>query len=345
MKTFQEYLSEELLNEKLIVLNNGKRYGQIVFLAGGAGSGKGFASTNFMQSELYKVRDVDEWKKALMKIADLASNPEKYAKLAKRGSHFDPEKYKEIKGLDLKRPEHVSRLHAFVDKLGIKNNTMNALLAGMKNKETLPNIMFDITAKDINSIQKMMPGLLRAGYNPANIHMIWVLTNYQVAIKNNAGRPRVVPADIMFQTHKGAAHTMFEIIKNKGKKLAVNGQVHVVLNNRDNTIFWEKGDTAKGGQKLTQKAVDNRTTGRWKHDKKDDGTKRVLGVIKDFTYLTMKERGKSYISSPDLMQQLYQWIVDNIPAIQLRKDLEDSEMIEPKLRVHSKKQLTLRPRP
>jgi hypothetical protein len=59
----------------------------------------------------------------------------------------------------------------------------------------------------------------------------------------------------------------------------------------------------------------------------------------------MKERGKSYISSPDLMQQLYQWIVDNIPAIKLRKDLEDSEMIEPKLRVHSKKQLTLIPRP
>jgi hypothetical protein len=191
----------------------------------------------------------------------------------------------------------------------------------------------------------MMPNLLRAGYNPANIHMIWVLTNYQVAIKNNADRKRVVPADIMFQTHKGAAHTMFEIIKNKGKKLAVNGQVHVVLNNRDNTIFWEKGDTAKGGQKLTQKAVDNRTTGRWKHDKKDDGTKRLLGVIKDFTYLTMKERGKSYISSPDLMQQLYQWIVDNIPNIELRKELENRHDVEPSVRIRHKNQLTLRPRP
>ena len=31
------------LNEKLILFNNGKRYGQIVFMAGGAGSGKGFA--------------------------------------------------------------------------------------------------------------------------------------------------------------------------------------------------------------------------------------------------------------------------------------------------------------
>jgi hypothetical protein len=135
---------------------------------------------------------------------------------------------------------------------------------------------------------------------------------------------------------------MFEIIKNKGKKLAVNGQVHVVLNNRDNTIFWEKGDTAKGGQKVTDKGIANRTSGKYGENIKN---KKPLGVIKDFTYLTMKERGKSYISSPDLMQQLYQWIVDNIPAIKLRKDLEDSEMIEPKLRVHSKKQLTLIPRP
>ena len=42
--TFKEKcLLEEYqqLDEKLIMFNNGARYGQIVFLAGGAGSGKG----------------------------------------------------------------------------------------------------------------------------------------------------------------------------------------------------------------------------------------------------------------------------------------------------------------
>ncbi len=58
-----------LLAEKLITLSNGKKYGQIVFLAGGAGSGKGFAADNFMQKELFKVRDVDEWKKTFQKIS------------------------------------------------------------------------------------------------------------------------------------------------------------------------------------------------------------------------------------------------------------------------------------
>ena len=44
-----DYLTEDvmLLAEKLIMFNQGKKYGQVVFMAGGAGSGKGFASKNF----------------------------------------------------------------------------------------------------------------------------------------------------------------------------------------------------------------------------------------------------------------------------------------------------------
>ena len=44
----KEYESRVSLEEKLILYNNGAKYGQVVFLAGGAGSGKGFAISNFM---------------------------------------------------------------------------------------------------------------------------------------------------------------------------------------------------------------------------------------------------------------------------------------------------------
>jgi hypothetical protein len=316
MKTFNEFISEELdyLEEKIIMLSNGKKYGQIVFLAGGAGSGKGFASTNFMQSELFKIRDVDEWKKAFIKIGKLKN------------------KYPETQGLDLKKPEDVGKLHKFVSDMGIKDHTMQLLLKGMKNKSVLPNIMFDITAKSTSSISRMMPDLLNAGYNPANIHMIWVLTDYQVAIDNNQNRERVVPDDIMFLTHTGAANTMFDIIKNKGKKMAINGEIKVILNNKSNTIKWKEGDTAKGGQKLTRSAVSNRTSGKYVKAKKGE----KLGVIKDFTYLTIKQRGKSNKTEDQIMQQLYQWIVDNIPESELQKILSDRSDTEPKV---------LRPRP
>ena len=60
-----EVVNEEQLNEKLMVYNNRKPYGQVVFLAGGAGSGKGFASNHFLDKEMFKVRDVDKMKKQL----------------------------------------------------------------------------------------------------------------------------------------------------------------------------------------------------------------------------------------------------------------------------------------
>ena len=69
MLDYTKFKTAVPLEEKLIVYGGGKKYGQIVFLAGGAGSGKGFASEKFMQKELFKVRDVDEWKKAFIKMA------------------------------------------------------------------------------------------------------------------------------------------------------------------------------------------------------------------------------------------------------------------------------------
>ena len=60
MLTFLQFLAEQYLEEKLIMYNQGKRYGQIVFLAGGAGSGNGFAVKHFMEKEKFKLRDDDE---------------------------------------------------------------------------------------------------------------------------------------------------------------------------------------------------------------------------------------------------------------------------------------------
>ena len=262
---------KSFLTERLIMFSNGARYGQIVFLAGGAGSGKGFAASNFMQGEIFKTRDVDAWKSAFLKIAKLKK------------------KYPEIRGLDLRKPDDVFKLHQFVDSKKIKDKTMQHMLSSMGNKETLPNILFDITAKDVKSVAKLLPDLLNAGYNPANIHMLWVLTSYKVAVKNNAERDRVVPSDILLQTHKGAANTMFSLIRGTGKKLAINGAIHVLLNNRENTIFFPNSKT----------------------------------VIKDFKYLTMKKRGKPINKDIEMQKQLFQWIVDNVPPDTIKKAAED----------------------
>ena len=278
MLTFLQFLAEQYLEEKLIMYNQGKRYGQIVFLAGGAGSGKGFAIANFMEKEKFKVRDVDEWKKAFMKIAD-AQN-----------------KYPEIKGLKLSNPRDVAKIHKFVKKLGIKEKSIDLMLADA-NSRHLPNIMFDITMKDTSNIDVVMPKLIKAGYDAKNIHLTWVLTNYAVAIINNRNRERVVPEDIMLLSHEGAATSMYDVIKGKLPK-GLNGSVRVILNNRDNTIPYVDPDT-----------------------KKPMKTSQGNLLVKDFTYLTFKKEGKSIGPEMDVKRQLLGWIAANVPKTKLTRDM------------------------
>ena len=276
MLSFRQYLEE-----KLIMYNQGKKYGQIVFLAGGAGSGKGFAIKNFMEGEKFKIRDVDEWKKAFMKLADTK-------KL-----------YPEIQGLSLKDPKSVYKLHMFVKKKGVKDKSLDLLLRDA-NTSRLPNIMFDITMKDASDIGDVLPKLIEAGYNPKNIHLTWVLTNYAVAIVNNRNRERVVPEDIMLLSHEGAAKSMYEVIKGKLPR-GLNGAVRVILNNRENTIPYVDPET-----------------------KKPMKTEQGDILIKDFTYLTFKKEGKSMGPESGVKKQLLGWISSNVPKTKLTKDFSSS---------------------
>ena len=287
MLTFSQFLAEQYLEEKLIMYNQGKRYGQIVFLAGGAGSGKGFAIRNFMEKEKFKVRDVDEWKKAFMKLADTK------------------DKFPEIKGLNLKNSKDVIKLHQFVKEKGIKEKSLDLLLRDVNAKHA-PNVIFDITMKDTSNIDAVIPKLLEVGYNPKNIHLTWVLTNYAVAILNNRNRERVVADDIMLLSHEGAAASMYEVIKGKLPR-GLNGSVRVILNNRDNTIPYVDPDTKKP-MKTSQGDI----------------------TIKDFTYLTLKKEGKSIGPEMGVKRQLLGWIEANVPKTKLTKDMMgvDPELLD-----------------
>jgi dephospho-CoA kinase len=287
MLTFSQFLAEQYLEEKLIMYNQGKRYGQIVFLAGGAGSGKGFAIRNFMEKEKFKVRDVDEWKKAFMKLADTKK------------------KFPEIKGLNLKNSKDVIKLHQFVKDKGIKEKSLDLLLRDVNAKHA-PNVIFDITMKDTSNIDAVIPKLLEVGYNPKNIHLTWVLTNYAVAILNNRNRERVVADDIMLLSHEGAAASMYEVIKGKLPR-GLNGSVRVILNNRDNTIPYVDPDTKKP-MKTSQGDI----------------------TIKDFTYLTLKKEGKSIGPEMGVKRQLLGWIEANVPKTKLTKDMMgvDPELLD-----------------
>ena len=293
----KDYKASQLV-EKQILYNNGAKYGQIVFLAGGAGSGKGFAVQHFMQGSEFKIRDVDELKIAFQKLDALGkfTTQNLLDKYGDKISEKDKEliqkeltdKNLKMGELNLKTPTHVYILHVLIRATDVKNKTLDLMLAGAE-KGQLPNLIFDSTFKEVSDMTDVLPKLFAAGYEPKNIHVSWVLTNYQIAIKNNKSRARVVPEDILLATHAGAAQTVYNLVTT-AMPPSVQGGIYVILNNPENTIF----------------IVDPKTNKAYK-DKKGNP------VIKDFKYLTLKEPGKPAKKELDVKKQLLTWIKDNVP--------------------------------
>ena len=299
MLNFNEYASltdYEMINEKLIIYNGGKKYAQIVFLAGGAGSGKGFARQKFISVESFKIRDVDELKLSFQQLSVLDKFTTKQF-IDKYGNNLSEkdralvqsemiDKRIAISKLDMRNPTHVYLLHMMVKASGAKEKTLDSMLMGARLGK-LPNILFDITFKDLEEFNRVIPELIRVGYEPKNIHLTWIPTNYEIAIKNNKLRPRVVPEDILLATHRGAAQTVYSLVKN-GTPREIDGSVQVILNNPENTVAF----TDSSGKPIRNASGP---------------------VVKDFTYLTLKDSGKSAKKEIEIKKQLLMWIRDNTP--------------------------------
>lgn len=239
-------------------------------------SGKGFAITHFLEGNKYKIINVDDWKLLYLKL---------------------PEKYSELKNLDLRTPEDVYKLHMFVKTKGIKSKAIANLVRDTST--TTPNILFDVTLKNADEIFEIVPFLTTRGYKKENIHIIWVLTDYDIAVKQNRSRSRVVPDDILLQTHEGAAKTMHGMIyKNQYPTSLMNGGVWVILNGPKHTVLWNPDTASKTGN----------------------------FVIRDFKYLTVKKPGKP-IDSEGASMQLYQWIKDNVPKTRETREIFSEELI------------------
>lgn len=255
-----------------------------MFLAGGAGSGKGFSLTHFMEKDKFKVIDVDEFKLSFLKLAEFHG------------------KYPELKGLNLKNPQDVFKLHMWVKRHNIKNGVIGNILDAAKNPNTLPNIIFDTTFKDLGDIWEYVPWLRSIGYQKTDIHLTWVLANYDQAIVNNRSRDRVVPDDVVLQTHEGAALTMSRIIKGRVPR-GIDGEIRVILAGKAHTQFKTDpdGNAIKRASQLMK-------------------GKPVSGIIERFKYVTLKKSGKP-IDTESFRDQIQKWIEGNIPRTSLTKRL------------------------
>lgn len=226
------FVNDSDLIEEAIQFDNRSAYGNVLFLSGGAGSGKGFVLKNFIDASNYKVLDVDEMKQKVLKIAKNKDYKGRYHELKGIGNFISDEE-----GFELKNPEHTAKVHEFVKKYGIYDQTLEGIA---KNKTYLPNLVFDITGADPEDFERRLIILRDMGYNPKNINLIWVLANIDEAWENNLARPRVVPENIFLSVHTGASKTMQRFI-NGSIPRDIDGEFYIILSGKSNNLIKKIG--------------------------------------------------------------------------------------------------------
>jgi len=277
MYSFKSFCEQVLELDEALVTFGKKAYpkfGQIVILAGGAGSGKGFVLSNLLGIE-GNVLDVDA-----LKALAIGSN--KFAARVKDETGVD------LANLNLREPDNVKTLHDILANVyGItKSNqqrVFSSALAAPDDRK--PNLIFDVTLKDIKKLDDITRNAVNLGYDKKNIHVVWVLNDIEMAKQQNLERDRVVPADILLSTHEGVALTMAKLM-NMGSSLTsyLDGDMYIVFNKKgEDTITIE---SPSGG-----------------------------AYILSANYLQIKKQGKKVMGKSELSDEIRNKIRDYTPEI------------------------------
>lgn len=206
MLTFNEY---DDLTEALITFA-GKAYpkfGNVVIMAGGAGSGKGFVLDKLVGMEGFKF-DVDELKKLAMKAPLL-------------NKRVEAEFGVKLSDLNLKEPNDVFKMHAIIgDALKLDDKKAQSMYTSVMaaDPDRKPNLIFDVTLKDLRKLESITRAVKNLGYSNEKIHIVWVVNDIEIAKAQNAKRDRTVPVEILVNTHRGVSATMNDIVR-MGKQL------------------------------------------------------------------------------------------------------------------------------
>lgn len=225
--------NRQALNEDKVVKFGGQtfpKFGWAVILMGGGGSGKStvFNSLVPIEGKYVNVDDLKEhprfWdiKKSgtdmtyydeIRRTLDKPNISNTPIRQETKGWYFGQDKNTEepthpMLKANLSEPEIANAVHQSLRPLGkaVKKAAYDTPKSASEGK--LPNIIFDIVADELKDITTVVEQLKPAGYK---IAIIWVSSTINKALKNNAGRDRVVSPDIIIGAHGRVLDTLNEL--------------------------------------------------------------------------------------------------------------------------------------
>jgi len=304
--SFEKFMAEEFgeLSEKLITFAKQAypKFGNILILAGGAGSGKGFIKDTLVGMEGFTF-DVDALK-------TLAAKTPMIVKKVKDELGVD---LTALAG-DLKNPDNVGKLHGIIgDYLGLDDKKTQALYGSILTAapDRKPNIIFDVTLKDLQKLEKITRQVKELGYDPKKIHIVWVVNDIEVAMKQNAERDRVVPLEILISTHRGASQTMLDIIRMGEKvKKYMDGDIVFAFNK-----VGVDADLAKGTVFGPNPSIDGKAMGPTKTGRKIgmSGNTKGGSFIKKADYVYIKRSGQQVMNMDAIGNDIRNKISSYVP--------------------------------
>jgi hypothetical protein len=223
-----------------------------------------------------QVYDVDE-------VKALALKSDMIKKMAMKATGKDISKF------NLKNPDDVSALHTILDEeLNVIDKRKLARYAGilMAPVDRKPNLIFDVTLKNLNKLRSISADIESLGYEKINVHLVWVINSYNVAIAQNKERSRQVPEEILMDTHRGAAQTAKDILDmGKDIKKYLDGDVWYAFNKRD--VDSKVIKSGKGGSYIKDaNYIKVKSAGKGIDAKKvtDEVVKKIAGYVPPSNY-------------------------------------------------------------
>lgn len=198
------------IEESFISPASGSKYGNVILLAGGAGSGKSTTVRKFVDMSNYKV-----------------INPDDFKERAVRGASKGMLSFRDFSNLDPNTPEGSFEIHKKFFSKDRKLSRVTSVYPDPSRSE-LPNYLFDRTFSHPTEFKRVSTMLVRAGYSPKQIHIVFVDTPVERAIMQNRLRTRTLPDEIIRQSNEGARTNVRDFLYKRLRGAAIDGDVWVV---------------------------------------------------------------------------------------------------------------------